>query len=273
MKWPSRLIVVALVMAALVPKTVLPADAPKDALSPDRMELFSVSKGVGFNDEPAMSQTQDGSIYVAWNSFRNGADSLQLARFLREGKEFKSSGTWQILGGKGTYILDIRAVAAGRTAVVVYAAEKDKNWDIFAVSCGPDGPGHPTRVTCDPGIDVKPVAVWHDGTLWTAWESNRNGPRQVFAASLRDGCVSEPNLVSESDSSSYAPSIAALTNGDVCVAWHSFHQGNYDVYLRPRAADGRASPCSIFQPILFSTVKRPHLTWRPTQWRRWECTA
>jgi len=238
MKWPSRLVMLALAVGAFDPETVLPADGPKDAILPAQHELLSVSEGVGFNDEPAMAQTQDGGIYVAWNGFRNGADSLQLARFQREGKEFKPLGTWQIVGGKGTYVVDVCAVSAGRSVVVLYAAENDKNWDVFAVSCGPEGPGQPTRVTSDPGVDIKPSAIWHDGTLWIAWESNRNGPRQVFAASVRDGSVSESKLVSESESSSYAPSVAALASGDICVAWHSFHQGNYDVYLRHRAANG-----------------------------------
>lgn len=238
MRRTSGLTVVALVVAVLLPETVLPADGTKGALASNGIELHSVSKGVGFNDEPAMAQTQDGSIYVAWNSFRDGTDSLQLARFRREGKEFQSSGTWRIADGEDTYILDVRVVCAGRSVVILYAAEKDKNWDVFAVPCGPDGPGQPTRVTSDAGVDVKPAAVWHDGTLWIAWESNRNGPRQVFLASARNGNVSEAKLVSELASSSYAPTIAALANGDVCVAWHSFHQSNYDVYLRHRATDG-----------------------------------
>ena len=200
--------------------------------------LVSVSEGIGFNDEPAMAKGADGSVYVAWNSFRDGADSLQVARFRPEGKGFKSLGTWQVLGGRGTYILGVRAVTAGPDVIVLYAAENDKNWDVYTVSCGPDGPGQPVAVTSDAAIDVKPAAARHDGTLWVAWESNREGWRQIFAASVRDGNVSEPVAVSRPEASCYAPSVAVLTGGEVCVAWHSFQQNNYDVYLRRKTATG-----------------------------------
>jgi len=201
-----------------------------------------VSNGEGFNDEPAIARTDDGSLYVAWNSFRDGADSLQVARYQPKGKTLEQIGQWQVLGGKGTYILGIRAVGAGKNVVVLFSAEKHGNWDVYVTTCGPHGPSPPLAVTADAGVDVKPAAAWHDGTLWVTWESNRNGLRQIFGTSIREGDVSEPVAVSEPESSCYDPSIAILDNGKVCAAWHSFRQSNYDVYLRRRAVDGSWSP-------------------------------
>ena len=200
--------------------------------------IAGVSQGVGYNDEPAMAAADDGSIYCAWNSFRDGADSLQVARYRLEGEKLRPAGAWQVCGGEGTYVLGPRVVSAGAGVVVLYAAEKDKKWDICAVTCGPDGPGRPLAVTSDAGVDVKPAAAWREGTLWVAWESNSGGPRQICAASVRDGKVSTPELVSRPESSSYAPSVAVLQSGEVCVAWHSFRENNYDVYLRRKPADG-----------------------------------
>ncbi len=222
--------------------------------------LTPVSKGVGFNDEPAMAQAGDGSVYVAWNSFRDGTDSLQLVRFQPEGKTFKTVGTWQVLGGKGTYVLHTCAVSAGQKVFVVFAAEKDKNWDIYAVACGADGPGKPVAVTSNSCVDVKPAAAWRDGILWVAWESNRNGSRQILAASVRGGDVSEPIPVSRPGASCYNPSIAVLAGGDVCVAWHGFHKNNYDVYLRRKASGGSwqaetrltRAPSIDRHPVLFA---------------------
>jgi len=209
------------------------------ALSETKMPpVTSVSGGVGFNDEPAMARAADGSVYVAWTSFRDGADSLQIARCQPAGKTFKALGTWQVFGGKGMYCLGPRAVSAGQNVFVVYAAEKDKNWDVYAVRCGPDGPGRPVAVTTHAGVDVKPAAAWHEGILWLAWESNRNGCRQIFAGSVRGDTVSKPVAVSGTGGSSYDPSVAVLASGEVCVAWHGFRQHNYDVYLRRRGSDG-----------------------------------
>ena len=204
--------------------------------------VMSVSKDLGFNDEPAMATADDGSIYVAWNSFRDGDDSLQVARFQSSGKSLQSIGEWQVAGGPKTYVLGARAVGADENVVVAYAAEKDKNWDIHAVTCGPDGPGRPVAVSSDAAVDVKPSAAWQNGTLWVAWESNRNGCRQIFAASISGDRVSKPQAVSEPDASCYDPSVVVLANGQVCVGWHSFRDNNYDVYLRRRSTDGSWQP-------------------------------
>ena len=207
--------------------------------------LLSVSKDVGFNDEPALAAAADGSLYVGWISFRDGADSLQVARYQPEGKSLKEAGAWQAVGGKGTYVLGPRLIPAAGHVALVYAAEVDGNWDIYARPCGPEGPIEtdrvPTRITTDSAVDVAPAAVCR-GPLWVAWESNRNGCRQIFAASAAKGKPPKPEAVSPVGVSSYDPTIAVLDSGEVCVAWHSFRDGNYDVYLRRRAVDGTWKP-------------------------------
>lgn len=225
--------------------------------------IVSVSNDEGFNDEPALARTDDGSIYVAWNSNREGTDSLQVARYRTEGKALARVAQWQVLGGPGTYVLGVQAVAAGEKAAVVYAAEQGKKWDVYVVFCGPEGPGQPLPVTSDAAADINPAAAWHQGTLWIAWETNRDGTHQVWAASLRDGKLGEPAVVSAgrgagcqpapssgptsgagrlaacpTGCSSYDPAIAVLQSGAVCVAWHSFRENNYDVYLRRRDPEG-----------------------------------
>ena len=105
-----------------------------------------LTEGKFFNDAPAMAAAADGSFYAAWISFRDGADSLQVARLRPKGKGLERLGAWQVVGGKGTYVLGPRALAAGANVVLMYAAEADGNWDVYAVTCAPDGPGEPVRL-------------------------------------------------------------------------------------------------------------------------------
>jgi hypothetical protein len=205
-------------------------------------EMLSVSQGEGFNDEPTLAAGPEGSVFVAWNSFREGADSLQVARFVPEKKSYRRAGLWQIVGGPGTYVHGVRAVACGDSVAVLYAAEVDGNWDVYVVHCDGDGPAEPIRITEHDAVDVDPAAAWHGGKLWVAWESNRNGPRQVFVAALEEDRPGEPEPLSPGDRSSYDPDVAVLGSGEVCAAWHSFHQGNYDVILRRKPAG------SVWQP-------------------------
>lgn len=199
--------------------------------------LTCASEGVGFNDEPALSQPADGSLWLAWNSFREGADSLQVARFQPQSKGFQRQGVWQPLAGEGTYVLGLASVSAGPRPMFLYAAERDKNWDVYALACARDGPRQPVAIDTDPAVDVNPAGAWQDETLWVAWESNRAGCRRVYIASVADGRPSAPEALSPPGVSSYDPSVAVLANGQVCVGWYSFRENNYDIYLRRRSGN------------------------------------
>ncbi len=203
------------------------------ALIETQMPPFvSVSDDDGFNDEPSMAAAEDGSLYVSWNSFRDGHDTLQVARYVPQDRGFRQSGSWQVLGRPGTYVLGATTVSADAGVSVVYAAEIDRQWDIYAVTCGPDGPGEPVQITEDEAVDVNPAAVWSEGTLHVVWESNCNGVRQIFAADVNGADTGEPAAVSPDGVSCYTPSIAALPDGQVAVAWHSFQENNFDIFLR-----------------------------------------
>ncbi|HID24821.1 MAG TPA: hypothetical protein EYP14_20810, partial [Planctomycetaceae bacterium] len=218
-----------------------------------------VSEGVGFNDEPTVAAGPDGSVYVAWVSFRNGADSLQLARFRRDGQRAERLGEWSVVAGDGTYVLGPTLVSTSEGAVLLFASEVDRNWDLYAVTCRPEGPGRLLRITHSSAVDVKPSAAWHRGTLWVAWESNRNGRRQIFTTAFQDGKLAEPQPLSPAEYNSYDPSVAVTANGKVCVAWYSFCRNNVDVYLRCRTVDGAWStmrrlttaPAIDRHPVLF----------------------
>ena len=192
----------------------------------------------GFSDEPALAVTDSGDVYAGWISFRNGADTLQVARYSHTEDRFKQNGSWQLIGGKDVYLLGLRAVSAAERVFFVYAREIDGDWNIFAAAVGAAGPETPVRIASGPQIQIKPAAAWHDGILWVSWESNRDGRRAIYLASLHSGEPSEPELVTPDAASNYAPAIAIASNGLLSVAWHSFRDDNYDVYLRQRDASG-----------------------------------
>ncbi len=199
-----------------------------------RVYVEPVDEGVGFNDEPSMALAADGTLYVAWVSFREGHDTLQVARYRPHGESFRRLGGWEILGGPRTYVLRPQVAAAGDGVFVVYAAEFGRNWDIYAVRVDADGPGKPVRATRHPAVDTDPAAVWSGGTLWIAWETNREGARRILLAGVRDGEAGEAEQVSQQGRSNYDPAVAVRPNGAVAVAWHRFSDGNYDVWLRER---------------------------------------
>jgi hypothetical protein len=162
-------------------------------------------------------------LAVAWVSFRDGHDTLQLARV---GTSGEVRDQWRIDGGDDVYLLDPTLVATEDGAWLLYAAEKRRNWDIYACELRERGPTPPRRLTRSPAVDVRPAGTIHQGRLVVAWESNREGSRQVY--SLTPG--GSPTPVSSTGGSSYEPSLASH-HGRLFAAWHSFHEGNYDIYL------------------------------------------
>lgn len=223
-----RLAVLAALPAAL---------AAQPGLFP-RPQVTALEQSGGFNDEPAMARAGDGSYYVAWISFRDGFDTLQLARYERTGETFRSRGAWQIAGGKGVFVLGPRLAAAGEAVYLVYAQELNRNWEVQAVRCGAEGPGKPVNVSRHPGSDTRPAGWWQEGALWVAWESNRDNGRRIVAAPVRGERAGAAEIVSGEAKSNYAPSIAVAAGGFVSVAWHSFRDNNYDVWMRTRRPEG-----------------------------------
>ena len=204
--------------------------------------ITAITPHEGFNDEPALVATDSGEIYVGWISFRDGADRLEIARYSHEGDRFVANGRWTALSGEGTYLLGLRAAATGNGAYFVFGREIEGNWDIFALRVDRDGPARPVLIAGGPTTQIKPAAAWRDDTLFVTWEANPASERKIFMASLRARAVSEPLEVSLAGTSNYGPTIAASESGRVSIAWHSYRDHNYDIYLRERSVDGDWGP-------------------------------
>lgn len=201
---------------------------------------LTISEGDGFADEPAMALASDGSLYAAWNQYRRGSDSLRAARCrAKEDGSAERLGEWEIVPpGKGTYLLYPSVAASGDGAELVYASETgEDDWDIFAARLGPDGAGVPERLTRGEGIDIKPAAACDGSAVHVVWENNGEGIRRIRHMVRRAGKAGAIEDVS-AGGSNYGPSVAALGGGAIAVAWHSFRDGNYDIYLRRRGTDG-----------------------------------
>lgn len=198
-----------------------------------------LSGGQGFNDQPVMVRANDGLYVASWVSFRDGQDTIQMARFKRNGDEFDHLGQWD--GPAGATFPSTPALGVSRDVFfLVYAAEKNGDWDIYFTPYSTEHPTTVVRITRDAAVDTKPVAAASGDTVWVAWESNRgeDAVRRVHVASISGDKVSEPVAISAPGISAYDPDIVAMDDGSIAVAWHAFADNNYDVYLARRGPDG-----------------------------------
>jgi len=193
----------------------------------------------GFADEPSVTRADDGSLYVAWLSLRDGVDTLLVARYAREGDGFTRQGVWEAESISGVLLLGPRVVSAGNSVFVVYAAERDGNWDVLAVECDARGLGSPVQISSHAASDISPDAVYHEGTLYVVWETNRGGERHIMFNMLLGGRAQLAEQVSAAGASNYSPAIVTNRTGHIAIAWHSWREDNYDIYYRQRQQSGR----------------------------------
>ena len=96
-----------------------------------------------------------------------------------------------------------------------------------------------------PGSDINVVSTTDaKGNAWWAWQGRRGRHFQIFLIGGDAGGISTPRqpiVVTEKPANHWAPAIAADCKGNVYVAWDSYENGNYDVFLR-RFHNGEAEP-------------------------------
>ncbi|MBT3374522.1 MAG: CehA/McbA family metallohydrolase [Lentisphaerae bacterium] len=191
-----------------------------------------VTQGKGFNDQPTMVRSADGSLFIAWVSFADGDDTLRLGRYRVMAGALEQLGEWDVVSGKDSFVFAPQLVADGQSIWLVYAGEVSRNWDVYAVKCGAAGPGRPIRVSRDAGVDTDPCAAVAGDRLWVAWESSRDGERQVMANSLTGTTLGNESRLSAAGVNCYDPTIAVLDSGRVAAAWHGLKDNNVDLFLR-----------------------------------------
>ena len=141
--------------------------------------------------------------------------------------------------------------------VVVWAEQKEGNWDLYARTYDPEtGSLAPTRrLTTDPGADADPVLATANGRVVVAWQAWRDGQADILFGPVDD--LSRPVNLSNHPANDWSPSIAAGPSG-VAVAFDSYRNGNYDVFL------ARVNPADGAEPRLTAVADSTRFEARPT---------
>jgi hypothetical protein len=208
-------------------------------------------------DYPAIAQSGD-DVYVAYVEFTHRDPSRESFTQMREEpKSFdylarpaggdqvmllhysKSRNLWdppRAISPKGQDVMRTAVAVDGSKRVwVVWAANQNGNFDIYAASNG----SKPVRVSSDPGTDVNPVAATDaQGRVWIAWQGFRKENLEVLAAVQNGDRFGPETTVSFSSASDWDPAIATSASGEVAVSWDTYDKGDYDVYFRRLRATG-----------------------------------
>ena len=209
-------------------------------------------------DYPAAIADKSGNVWLAYMEFKHNPDHNRLRanpeRAITDFASLKAPvGGDQVMvmkvtggkagepiavtpGGGDLYRPAIAMDGAGRLWVFWSQNEKG-NFDVWGRVIDNGKPGPMVRISSAAGSDVDVAAAADSqGRVWVAWQGWRNGKAAIFAATQNGNRFSAPAAVSMSlnngAGNEWNPAIAADGTGRVTVAWDSYRNGNYDVYMR-----------------------------------------
>jgi hypothetical protein len=172
----------------------------------------------------------------------------------------KKDRVWLHIGGKAEPLTeagdfhDPRVAVNGRGEIwCVWAANDGKQWDLWART-----PGKPAlRLTRSPQSDFWPrLTRDKSGNLWLAWQTVADDLHyEVMLAKLGSDGLGAPINVSEHANDDWEPAVCAAPDGRVIVAWDSYRNGSFDIYLR-EFRDGK--PLGLAMPVAASAEREAH---------------
>ncbi len=183
--------------------TLLVADCGRGRGAPAATQ---VEPGKGFDDEPSMARADDGTYYVAWVSWRDGADSLQVARFAGQPDgSFERLGAWRAETGSRTDLLLPVVHDIGAKVRLDYWIESGDGWRHRAFGLEPSGVSgtvdsdgmqrswtESSHCSVDANDWHQVASAWEEdgrwgvGTSWVDADAGTSGPSVSSATILRD---------------------------------------------------------------------------------------
>ncbi len=183
------------------------------------------------DDYPAFwVDAKTGKQYLAWVAYQKEKDRVLLAE--RDGPD----GAWSEpmeAAGPGDHFRVALAGAQADILWIVWASQRDHNWDLYGRPYKNGKLGDETRLTDDPGPDI-----WHRmttdtrGRAWLVWQGARDGKFAIFARCAEGGRWGPAIRVGESKADEWNPVVAADPKEDrVWAAWDSYETGAFNVHL------------------------------------------
>ena len=191
-------------------------------------DTATVARTTRDEDYPALCAAKDGSLWLAWIEFDGRADVLRVARWKEDTRT-----DFDPIAGPGDLYRAAIAEHDGRIWVV-WPEQRSGNWDLHARSHSAEGWSTTVRLTESRYPDWQPRLRSGAGRLWLAWQGSRKTREgvdsEIWLRFFENGAWAEPVNVSNHPSNDWEP---ALVTGDgkAFVAWDSYRNGNYDIFL------------------------------------------
>ena len=187
------------------------------------------------DDFPSIAAAPDGSLWLAWLSFVGDRDDIAIRHYV--------NGQWSSLqwvpNNSGDNWMPQAAVDASNRVWVVWPQQVNNNWDIYARRFDPATQEWSAmeRLSSDPLPDTNPrLASDGKGRLAVVWQGFRGRGDQktssnIFCKTFDGQKWSSEIRVTNRAANDWEPAAAFDSQGNVWIAYDSYKNGNYDVFL------------------------------------------
>lgn len=204
----------------------------------------------GEEEYPSVAVLPDGRVavaYVAW-------DGKEDAIILRVGEEVRE------LVRSPIGLMDPRlAVDGNGNLQTVWTACDGRRWSLWRH----DG-NQARQITDHPMNDFWPrLARDGAGRLWLAWQRVADDKHfEIMLGRLGSQGIEDPVNVSEHGDDDWEPAVCTTPDGRIVVAWDTYRNGSYDIYLRQYTvtAAGKLESSGPAVPVAATAKREAHAT-------------
>ena len=221
----------ALTLAALISLTIMltsPVSISYDVqLTTDLADDWS----------PAITQTNDGRIWIVWHSFRTGNGDI----FYKTFNGTSWTNATQLTTDPNVDGLPSILQATDGTIWVVWTSNRYGNFDIFYKTSTDNGNTwtNATQLTTHTSDDRHPsVTQSFDGKIWIVWQSRRTGNVDIFYKTFDGVSWTNATQLTTDENDDKDPTIIQRSDEAVWVLWASNRYGNFDIFCKTSTDNG-----------------------------------
>jgi hypothetical protein len=182
------------------------------------------------DDWPSITAAPDGSLWIAWLSYVGERDDIAIRHY--------KDGQWTNLqwmpNTSGDNWMPQAGVDSQNRLWVVWPQQVNNNWDIYARRYDPakqEWSGL-ERLSTDAGSDTNPrMANDGNGKLAVVWQGFHGKDSNIYSSVLNGDKWGPEVRITNRPANDWEPAAAFDSHGNLWVAYDSYKNGNYDVFL------------------------------------------
>jgi hypothetical protein len=215
------------------------AATPAPALPPLDDNSKVLSSGDSYDDFVSIAQSSDGTIYAACAAYFDAHDQIRLHKRLPDGNW--STRTYvPLVRARPDVWMPQLAVDAQDRVWVIWSEQTDLtktqsgNWDLYARSLDEKQSvwGPIVRLTTDPKPDINlHVTTDAQRNIHVVWQGHPENSGDIQYCRFDGQQWSQPLAVTSGPASDWYPQVAVDAQGTAWIAFDSYRNGDYDVFL------------------------------------------